>query len=177
MPPSALDNFSTNLGHLANTAYTESLLRGDYTFPEECDPATEAILQEIVPIFSQQQIPMDICIEPTNFHWWRTAREKTESSRSLISFSHYKTQSHSKTLTALQVKKINLTLCIGLSLERWLHEILVLIEKESGNIYIDKLWSIIWLKADFNWLLKIIISKKLMGRTIAMNLLPQEFFD
>ena len=109
---------------------------------------------------------MNIRIEPNDFHWWRSFKEKTESSRSLISFSHYIAHSHSKALTVLQVKKVNLTLCIGLPLERWLHRILVLIEKESGNIDIDKL----------NWLLKIIFSKKLMGRAIETNLLPQEFF-
>ena len=151
-----------DLGHLADTASAEALLRGDYTFPEECDQATEAILREIALIFSKQQSPMNIHIEPNDFHWWRTSREKSKSSRSLISFSHYKAQSHSKTLTALQVKKINLTLRIGLPLERWLNRILVLLEKESGNIDIDKLQAIILFEADFNWLLKISFSKKLM---------------
>ena len=128
-----------DLGHLADTASAEALLRGDYTFPEECDQATEAILREIALIFSKQQSPINIRIEPHDFHWWRTSREKTESSRSLISFSHYRAQYHIKTLMALQVKKIKLTLRISLPLERWLHGILVLLEKESGNIDIDKL--------------------------------------
>ena len=60
--------------------------------------------------------------------------------------------------------------------ERWFHRILVHLEKESGNIDIEKLWTIVLFEADFNWLLKIIFSKKLMGRAIEMNLLPQEFF-
>ena len=106
-----------DLGHLADTACAEALLRGDYTFPEECDQATEAILQEIALVFSKQQSTMNIRIEPNDFHWWHTSREKTESSRSLICFSHCEAQSHSKTLTARQVKKINLTLRIGLPLE------------------------------------------------------------
>ena len=77
---------------------------------------------------------------------------------------------------ALRVKKIILTLSIGLPLERWLHKILVLLEKESGNIDIDKLQAIILFKAEFNWWLKIIFSKKVMRRAIEMDLLPQEFF-
>ena len=60
-----------DLGHLADTTSAEALLRGDYTFPEECDQATEAILREIVLIFSKQQSPMNIRIEPNDFHWWR----------------------------------------------------------------------------------------------------------
>ena len=94
---------------------------------------------------------MNIRIESKNFHWWR--------------FSHYKAQSCSKTLTALQVKKINLTLRIDLPLERWLHGILVLLEKESGNIDIDKVQTIILFKADFNWLLKIIGDKNMWHKS------------
>ena len=116
---------------------------------------------------------MAICIEPSDLHWWCTSRERTESSRSLIFFSHYKAQSHSKPLTALQVKKLNLTLHISLPSEKWLQGILVLLEKKSGNIDIDKLRAIILFEADYNWVLKIIFSKKLMGRVIKMDLLPQ----
>ena len=50
------------------------------------------------------------------------------------------------------------------------------IEKESGNIGIDKLQAIILFEAVFNWFLKIIFSKKLMGRAIEMNLLPKDVF-
>ena len=68
-----------NLGHLAHTISAEALLRGDYTWPEKCEEATEAILQEIVLRFSQQQSPIPSCIAPRNFHWWRISRKKTES--------------------------------------------------------------------------------------------------
>ena len=41
-----------DLGHLAHTESVEALLRGQYTFPEKCEGATEPILREIVLIFS-----------------------------------------------------------------------------------------------------------------------------
>ena len=66
-----------------------------------------------------------------------------------------------------------MTLYIGLTLERWLHGKTFLLEKESGNIDIDKLQAIIIFEANFNWLLKLIFSKKLMERAITMDLLPQ----
>ena len=52
----------------------------------------------------------------------------------------------------------------------------MLLQKEIGNIDIDKLRAIILFEADFNWLLKMIFSKRLMSRAIENNTLPQEFF-
>ena len=119
---------------------------------------------------------MAIYIEPSDFHWWRTSREKIKSSRSLISFSHYKAQSYSKQITARRVEKLNLRLCVGLPSERWLYRITLLLKKESGNIDIDKLQAIILFEANFSWLLKLIFSKKLMRRAIEINLLPHNYF-
>ena len=69
----------------ADTEFAEALLSGEYSFPKECEEATNANLQEITLIFSRQQSPIAIHIEPRDFHWWRTSK-KTKSSRSLISF-------------------------------------------------------------------------------------------
>ena len=85
-------------------------------------------------------------------------------------------QSFSDKLTSLQIKKLNLMLRLGLPLERWLHGILLLLQKEIGNIDIDKLRFIILFEADFNWLLKMIFSKRLMARAIENDTLPQEFY-
>ena len=65
-------------------------------------------------------------------------------------------QSHSEKLTSFRIKMLNLILRLGLPLERWLNGILLLLQKESGNIDIDKLRAIILFEADFNWLLKMI---------------------
>ena len=71
---------------------------------------------------------------------------------------------------------LNLIIRLGLPLERWLNGILLLLQKEVGNIDIDKLRAIILFEADFNWLLKMIFSKRLTSRAIENNTLPQEFF-
>lgn len=71
---------------------------------------------------------------------------------------------------------MNLILRLGFPLERWLHGILLLLQKKTGNIDIDKLWAIILFEADFNWLLKMTFSKHLISRATENDLLHQEFF-
>ena len=93
---------------------------------------------------------MNIQIENSDFRWWRTADEKTESSRSTVGFSHMIAQSHSKKLTSIQIRKLNLIVQNGFPLDRWLHGILLLLQKEIGNIDIDKLRFIILFECDFN---------------------------
>ena len=119
---------------------------------------------------------MNIQLENNDFRWWRTADEKTESSRSTVGFNHMIAQSHSKKLTSIQVRKLNLIVRNGFPLDRWLHGILLLLQKEVGNIDIDKLRFIILFECDFNWLLKMFFSKRLMSRAIENDSLPQEFF-
>ena len=119
---------------------------------------------------------MNVQLKNSDFHWWRTAPEETESLRSTVGFNHLIAQSHSEKLTSLRIKQLNLVLRLGLPLERWLNGILLLLQKEAGNIDIDKLRAIILFEADFNWLLKMIFSYRLMSRAIENNTLPQEFF-
>ena len=97
---------------------------------------------------------MNIVLKNSDFRWWRTADEKTESSRSTVGFSHMIAQSHSEKLTTIQVRKLNLIIRNGFPLDRWLHGILLLLQKEIGNIDIEKLRFIILFECDFNWLLK-----------------------
>ena len=94
--------FLQDLGTLADTASAEALLRGDYTFPEDAHEATVCILKELVPLILQQRSPMNIQLKNSDFHWWRTAPEKTESSRSTVGFNHLIAQSHSEKLTSLR---------------------------------------------------------------------------
>ena len=102
---------------------------------------------------------MNIRLDPSDFHWWRTAPEETQSSRSTIGFSHYIAQSHSKTLTAFQIQKLNVVSRIGRPLLRWLNGILCLLEKEPGNIDIEKIRYIILFEADLNWWMKMLFAR------------------
>ena len=108
--------------------------------------------------------------------FWQTAREATESSKSGIHFGHYIAQSFSPFLTKLQVMKLNLVLSMGMPLERWLHGLTVLLEKEHGNINIEKLRAICLFEADLNWVLKVIFAKRMMANARENELVPLEIF-
>ena len=99
-----------DLGTIADTECAAALLRGDYNFPEECEEATKCIFHELVLLLTRQQSPMNVQLKNSDFLWWRTAPEKTESSRSTVGFNHMIAQSFSDKLTTLQIKKMNLML-------------------------------------------------------------------
>jgi hypothetical protein len=52
----------------------------------------------------------------------------------------------------------------GIPLERWGSALTVLLEKEFGNIYIEKMWAICLMEADFNWLNKLMFAKRMRTR-------------
>ena len=75
--PISQGQLKLDIGTLADTKAAQALLRGDYEYPEDCEEATECIFRELAPLFAGQRCPMDIRLETSDFHWWRTAPEKT----------------------------------------------------------------------------------------------------
>ena len=61
-------------------------------------------------------------------------------------------------------------------LERWLHGLTVMLEKERGNINIEKLRAICRFEADLNWVLKVIYAKQMMANAFEHDLVPSEIF-
>ena len=106
--------------------------------------------------------------------WWLTANENISSSKSGAHFGYYKAAAHSDSLSALHTAKLNLALETGTPLERWGHGLTVLLEKEFGAIYLDKLWAICLFEADFNWLQKLIFSKRMVTDARKNGLIPPE---
>ena len=51
-----------------------------------------------------------------------------------------------------------------------------MLEKEAGNINIDKLRAICLFEADFNWVLKVLYAKRMMGNARENDLVPNELF-
>ena len=64
---------------------------------------------------------------------------------------------HNDYLSALHVTKLNLALPTGVLLEKWWNGLMVILGKEFGSIYIDKLHAICLFEADFNWLAKLFL--------------------
>ena len=60
-------------------------------------------------------------------------------------------------------------------LQRWLHSLTVMLEKEAGNINIDKLRAICLFEANLDWVLKVIYAKQMMANARENNLVPQSY--
>ena len=58
-------------------------------------------------------------------------------------------QAFSKRLSKLKLMQLNIVLQMGLPLDRWLNGLTVMLEKEKGNINIDKLRAIFLFEADY----------------------------
>ena len=165
-----------DIGYLGDSAATRDILRGKYVFPPGVSKYTKLLLSEAAAIFAVTTDDMvDAHVTSEDFvSWWSHAKEDIQSSKSGAHFGHYKAASYNKYLTSLQVAKLNLVLRTGIPLERWGHGLTVLLEKEFGSIYIDKLRAICLFEADFNWLCKLIFAKKMMNKGKDKGIIPTE---
>jgi hypothetical protein len=52
----------------------------------------------------------------------------------------------------------------------------VLLEKEFGNIYLDKMTAICLMEADFNWLMKLVFAKRMMDQAYDAGIISSKQF-
>jgi hypothetical protein len=76
---------------------------------------------------------------------------------------------HTAYLTACERK--------GIPLKRWGVGLTVLLKKIIGNNFVHKLGAICLLKADFNWINKMIFAKRIIGMALEKKLIPGECFS
>jgi len=81
---------------------------------------------------------------------------------------------HDDELSKLQIAKLNAAIRIGWPLQRWLHTVIALLQKEMGTIMVNKLRAICLFEADFNYVLKVIFAQRMMSKLNQRNLLPAE---
>ena len=167
-----------DIGYLGDTTATRAILEGTYEFPPEMDPHTRLLLEEAHKIFSQKSTE-----EISNFvttddyqYFWKHADEFVSSSYSNVHFGHYKAMAQDKYLSSLQAAKLSLAARTGIPMDRWGQSLTVLLEKEFGNIYLDKMRAICLMEADFNWLNKLIFAKRMMDQAYDAGNIPQEQF-
>ena len=111
------------------------------------------ILQAAAEVYLKNENVIRLILWHKDFLYWRTARERTESSPSTLHFGHSMAQSFSARLTRLKLLQLNVVLKLGEPLERWLNGLTVMLEKKRGNIDIEKLRAICLFETDFNWVL------------------------
>ena len=172
----ASEPFLSDIGHLGDGPAVQQILHGTYEFPPDTPPEVAALFQEAASLYQKtQHLGLDPYIEEEEFqYWWKHCRIDTQSSYSNIHYDHYVCAAFDKELTSLQVAKLNTAIRLGWPLKRWLHTVIVLLQKEMGTVFINKLRAICLFEADFNYVLKVIFAQRMMRNLNRENLLPLE---
>jgi hypothetical protein len=89
-------------------------------------------------------------------------------------FGIYMANAKSDKLSFLHAAKLSLAARLGITLDRWHNALTVLLEKTFGSILIHKLRAICLVEADYNWLMKLIFSKRMMENAREKGLIPEE---
>ena len=142
------------------------------------DPHTRLLCEEAHKVFSAKSTEeISALVETGDFqYFWLHCNEFIQSSYSHIHFGHYKAIAHDKYLSALEAAKLSLSAQTGIPMERWGSALTVLLEKEFGNIYLEKMCAICLLEADFNWLNKLVFAKRMMDQAYDSGVVPVEQF-
>ena len=94
-----------------------------------------------------------------------------------LHFGHYKARSQSHIISHFHALKTSLLLRIGIALDWWSHEILVMIENMFGCLLDTKLRSILLMEADFNFANKTIYGRRILDNLRNYNLMSEEIFS
>ncbi len=151
-----------NVGHLGGGTTVASILDESYAYPPDYDNHAKAVCQAAAKIFDRtDEEDISIHITCKEFQeWWLTANEDIQLFKSGCHFSHYKAATENDYLLALHVACLNLALETGISYKRCRNGVMVLLEKEFGSIYIDKLRAICLFEANFNCCRKLSLQRE-----------------
>ena len=156
MSPFIQGDLLDNLGFMGEKSAVTEILNGTYVFPPKCDEHARRICTKASKIYAKvaRETIHAFVTRKQLQEWWHTAKEDTQSSMEGIHFGHLITASWNDFLTDLYTAKINACLNLGTSLKRWGKSLTVLLEKEFGSVFFNKLRAIILFEADFNWIQK-----------------------
>jgi hypothetical protein len=76
----------------------------------------------------------------------------------------------------MHAAKLTLAASPGIPLACWGNRLTVLLEKVSGNIYIDKMWAICLLETNYILLNKFVLAKQTMDKAFQGDIIPGEQF-
>ena len=155
------------------------MLAGNYAYPEDIDPATWEILEEVTEV--RRTVPAGtVSSIVSGQQWsdyWSHAREETSSSESGLHFGHQIASASSPLLSHLHATRCSIALRRGFGLRRWTRGLSVMLEKIKGCSVVNKLRSILLMEADFNAVNKIIYGQRMMGNVRRYDMMPDEVFS
>jgi hypothetical protein len=167
-----------DLDFMGNTKCAQQILEDTYDYPPDTDIWTKRILQEAHYTFSQMSgAEIAMTITSNDFqNFWQWSNERTSYSFSRIAFLHYKAVTSHPMLVTMHTAYLTGCTRKGVPLVRWGIGLTVLLENMVGNNFVHKLWAICLLKADFNWVNKVIFAKRMIGPALENNLIAGKCF-
>jgi len=130
------------LGYLSDAHGADALITGQMDVPDDVDDVTALIVDEISQLGMNLMAGngKEITVAPEDFKlYWKQAREKTNSSMSLVHFGHYKAATTSDRVSAFLAKKITMIARSGCPPKRWGSGLQLMLEKIAGIALINKL--------------------------------------
>ena len=123
------------LGFMGDIECSQQILEGTYDYPPNTNIWTKKIMQEAQHTFSRmsgKEIATTISIADFQQNW-RGVDERTSSSFSSVTFSHYKAVASRLMLSAMHAAYLTACVRCGIPLARWGIGLTMLLEKIVGN--------------------------------------------
>ena len=169
------------LNYFNNPAVAAQILDGSYPIPDDMDPPTALMLDEmgrIGRILQHQGHTVETEVSTEDYqHYFGHINENTSSSPSGLHLGHDKAAAKCTELSNIFALQMNTIVGSGLHPSRWGVALQVMLEKIAGVCLVDKLRSIQLYEADYNWFNKFIFNDKALRALELAAALPEEHFS
>ena len=169
------------LRYFSNPTLAAQILDGTYPIPDDMDPPTALMIEEMGRIGRTLQeqghkVITEVSTEEYQ-HYFGRINENTSSSPSGLHLGHDKAASKSKELSDIFALQMNTIVTSGIQPARWGVALQVMLEKIAGVCLVDKLRSVQLYEADYNWFNKFVFNDGALKALELANGLPEEHFS
>ena len=147
--PFMIDPLYNCVGPLGFGPASKEILDGTFICPEGTDPHAKKLIDALQRPANVQEQPLTFSL-PTYKRRWKRSREGTASGPSVQKFSHCIAGSRDDLVAQMEAQMAHIPFRGGYSPERWRHAMDVMLEKQKGNVNVDKLRTIVLMEAAFN---------------------------
>ena len=138
---------------MGDTANAQAILNGTFQAPSDLDYWTAKLIPHLQYIpqaaLIQNEFQLQISMED-HAEGWKKMKERTSPGYSALSFAQFKAAAKNPESCAIDSILAEIPYRTGISPDRWLHGIDVMLQKQIGNFQIEKLRAILLYEADFN---------------------------
>ena len=169
------------LRYFSNPTLATQILDGSYPIPDDMDPPTALMIEEMGRIGRTLQEQGHEAVSEVSSeeyqHYFGRINENTSSSPSGLHLGHDKAAAKSKELSDIFALQMNTIVASGIQPARWGVALQVMLEKIAGVCLVDKLRSIQLYEADYNWFNKFVFNDGALKALELANGLPEEHFS